>query len=119
MIEVGVGVQVHLDMLIAQFLELHHKDNKALPPDLAIGVASSLGRAAAELRLRPRGAPGSQSAANSTFMDELEKRIVFCIDECSAGALAGIDGYYLFKLCKEDTRRVVITRMGELELGLA
>lgn len=116
--DVGVGSQVQLDMLIAQLLALHHSDCRVLTGDLSLRVASALGRLAARLRLRPRGVGGPQTGTNGRFMDILERRIVDRVDECSTSALAHIDHFYLVKLCGEETRRILIQRMAELQIGL-
>merc|ERR1719482_1650601 len=96
----------------------HHRDCQVLTGDRALRIASAIGRAAMALRLRPRGLPGPQSATNVRFMDALERRIVERIDESSLESLGRLDQFYFLKLCSEDTRRIVITRMAEVNLGL-
>jgi len=117
MSDVGVGSQVYLDNLMAQLLARHHRDCEALTPSIALRIGTGFGRISAVLQLRPRGVGGPHTSTNMKLMDVLQRRLQECLDGCSAEDLAQLDGYYLTRLCSEETRRVIVTRMAVLKIG--
>lgn len=115
-----VGSQAYLDMLMAILLGRHHRDCQALAPAIAVRIATALGRLAAPdgLRLRPKGVGGPSTAVNMKFMEALQKRVVDGLESCGAEDLARLDDYYLTRLCSDPAAHAILTRMGELEIGL-
>lgn len=118
MADVGVGNQVFLDMVMALVMARHHQDCRALSPRVALGLASALGRVATcSIRLRPRGVGGPGASTNARVMEILQQRISAQLCETTEGDLAGLNDYYITRLCDDAPRRAILIRMSELNLG--
>jgi len=117
MSDARVGCQSYLDMILALLLARHHRDCQILSASISLRLASALGRLATTLRLRPKGVGGASTFTNCKLMEALERRIAARLEECVPGELAGLDEYYLTRLCGETERRAIVERMADLELG--
>lgn len=115
------GTQVFLDMLMTLLMGLHRRDRKAPTASEALRLANALGLAASPdcgLRLRPKGTGGPTAAINRRVMEVLQERVAAHASEFSAEELASIHEYYLTRLMDERGQKAILTRMGEMELGL-
>jgi len=119
MSDARVGSQQYLDMLMALILARHHRDCQALRSDVALRLATALGRLAGPggLRLRPKGVGGPQTTTSCKLMDVLQQRIVGGLDTCSVEALARLDEYYVSRLCDQPVAVAVVVRMAQLDMG--
>jgi len=118
MADTGTASQIYFDMVMVQVVACEHKDPQSLRPELVLRMATALGRLASKGLVELEGEAPAALSTNQRAIKRLHAKVRDSAAYCSAAIVANLSGYYVTRLCNDDTRVALVCRMAELEVGL-